>query len=226
MKVVIIGIGKVGQELAENLAGREGNQLALIDIDEKHCEHLGNTVDALVLCGDGTDPQMLKKARAAEADALVATTGSDAMNTVIAILGHRMGVKKIMVKLNDAGLRAACDEIGVSKVVTPKISAAADLLAALYGFERLDFSLVVRGGLRMVEMGAAKGAGRRISELSAPEGALIVSVIRGERVLVPRGRTKLEEDDVLLWIIENEEVLEKLKKLLQGEPGPLQQAGQ
>lgn len=214
MRVVIIGVGDIGHELAENLTHRGNVELVLIDADEKRCEELAGELDALVLQGDGSDPEILKKARVAEADALVATTGSDAMNTVTAMLGHRMGVQNIIVKLNGVGLRAACQEIGVNKIIAPKISAAAEILATLYGFDRLDFSLVVRGGLRLVELSAEGVRDKRIAELELPDGALVVAILRGDEVLVPRGQTKLEEGDVLLVLVESGGVLEKVKKLL------------
>lgn len=81
MRVVIVGLGDIGRELAENLARRRNNELILIDADEKRCERLAGEIDALVLHGDGTDPEILKKAKLEEADALVATTHSDAINT-------------------------------------------------------------------------------------------------------------------------------------------------
>jgi len=214
VRVVIIGVGDIGHELAENLTHRGNVELVLIDADENRCEELAGELDALVLQGDGSDPEILKKARVAEADALVATTGSDAMNTVTAMLGHRMGVQNIIVKLNGVGLRAACQEIGVNKIIAPKISAAAEILATLYGFDRLDFSLVVRGGLRLVELSAEGVRDKRIAELELPDGALVVAILRGDEVLVPRGQMKLEEGDVLLVLVESGGVLEKVKKLL------------
>lgn len=214
VRIVIVGVGDIGRNLADTLSRHEKNELVLVDIDEKRCEQLAADVDALVLHGDGTDPQILKKARLAEADALVAATGSDALNTVTAMLGHRLGVQKIIVKLNDVGLRAACQEIGVTKIIAPKISAAAEILASLHGFGRLDFSLVVRGGLRMVEMDVGQARGKRLSELAMPDGILVVAVLRGDQVIVPRGGTKLEEGDVLMVLVESETLLDKLRKIL------------
>lgn len=214
MRVVIVGIGDIGRNLADTITRHEKSEVVLIDIDEKRCEQLAAEVDALVLHGDGTNPEILKKARTGEADALVAVTGSDALNTVIAMLGHRLGVKKIIVKLNDVGLRAACQEIGVTKIIAPKISAAVEILASLHGFGRLDFSLVVRGGLRMIEMGVGHAAGKRLSELAMPESVLVVAVLRGDRVVIPRGQTRLEENDVLMVLVENENQVEKLRRIL------------
>lgn len=146
MKIIIVGIGDVGLELVEQLIKQEDNELVLIDTDEEHCDELAEKTDALVLQGDGTDPEILKKAQISEADALVATTGSDPLNTVIAMLGSRFEVEKIIVRLKGLGLRSACQEIGVSKIISPQIAAAAEILSTLYGPERVDFSLLARRG--------------------------------------------------------------------------------
>jgi len=214
MKIVVVGIGDIGRNLIETLCRHGHNELVLIDIDEKRCEELAAEFDALVLHGDGTNPELLEKARLSEADALVATTSSDAINTVIAMLGHRMRMGKIIVKLNDVGLRAACQEIGVSKIVAPKISAAAEIVSSLHGFDRLDFSLVVRGGLHLVEMGAGAVSGRQLADLGLPEGILIVAVLRGDAVLIPRGKTMLDENDVLLILVDSEKSLKKVRSIL------------
>ena len=219
MRVVIVGGGAIGRELAENLIRRGGHEVVLIDADEKRCEQLAAELDALVLHGDGTDPELLKKARAEEADALVAVTGSDAINTVIAMLGSRLGVSNLVVKLNDVGLRAACREIGVRKIIAPKIAAAAEIFASLHGFDRLDLSLAVRGGLRLTEVELAPDSpavGQTLAELELPRGALVVAVLRerGERALVPRGDTRLEAGDVLLLLGEGEDTLAKAEEAL------------
>jgi len=214
MRVIIVGGGDIGRELAKNLVRRGSDELIIIEVDEKRCEQLAGELDALILRGDGTNPEMLQKARVAEADALVAATGSDALNTVIVMLGHRFGVKKIIVKLNEFGLRAACQEIGVSKIIAPKIAASAEILAALYGLDRLDFSLVVHGGLRLVELDAGGALGTPIADLEKPDNVVIVALIRGQQALLPLPHTKLKEGDVLLTLVENETALEKMKKQL------------
>ena len=213
--VVIVGIGDIGRRVAETLSSRTKTELVLVDIDEKKCERLAADFNAMVLAGDGTDPEILKKARLTEADALVATTNSDALNMVVAMLGHRMQVKKIIVKLNDLGLRPACQEIGVSKIIAPKISAAAEIYAALAGFEHLDLTMFEQAGLQLVELEVGPGQARLLSELDLPDGILVLAVRRGSRVLVPRGKTRLEENDVLLVLLEEEELLAKLKKALE-----------
>lgn len=217
MRVVIVGIGNIGYELTRDLTRDAAHEVVLIDADEARCKDLSEEFDAFVLEGDGTNPELLRKALVEEADALVASTNSDALNTVIAILAKRFGVPKIIVKLRDLGLRAACKEIGVARIIAPSISAAAEIWAALHGFGRPNLSLVTRGGLRFEEVDVQDVDGKTLAELEIPDGVLVLTVLRGEEVLIARGKTRIQQGDLLLILVENERALSKARHLLNRE---------
>jgi trk system potassium uptake protein TrkA len=214
MRVIIVGIGDIGYELARDLTRSGSHELVLIDNDEARCEDLSQEFDAFVLEGDGTHPELLQKALIEESDALVASTNSDALNTVIAMLAKRFGVPTIIVKLKDLGLRAACQEMGVARIIAPSISAAAEIFGALHGFGRPDLSLVTRGGLRFVELEVQGIDGTSLAELDVPHGVLVLTVVRGEEVLLARGKTRLQQGDLLLLLVENEHAFAKMKGLV------------
>lgn len=214
MRTVIVGGGGIGREVAENLARRGGHQLVIIDANNERCEELAGELDALVLHGDGSNPEILEKAGVREADALVATTGSDALNTVVAMLGHRLGVPKIIVRLDDVGLRAACQEIGVTAIVAPKLATAAQIVSTLYGLHRLDFSIAVRGGMQLVDLPAGRSAGQRLADLELPEDVLVVMLLRGPDALLARGNTKIAEGDVLLVLARDQDAVQETRQLL------------
>lgn len=219
MRVIIVGLGNVGKELAELLI-REGNhQLILIDEDSELCERLATKYDALVLQGDGTEPELLRQAGAGEADVLVATTDSDALNTVIAILGKQFGVPQIIVKLIDLGLRPACQEIGVDAIVSPNLSVANEILAIVHGYRWLDFSLIVHGGAKLAEFAPGGAKGKRLADLPLPRGSLVVSIIREDKAIVPHGEIKLKEGDLLVVIAEDERTMEQVKEVFKGDNG-------
>ncbi|MFQ6117407.1 MAG: potassium channel family protein, partial [Candidatus Bipolaricaulia bacterium] len=217
MRVIIVGLGNVGRELAELLIREGGHQLVLIDEDSELCERLATKYDALVLQGDGTEPEVLRQAGAGEADALVATTDSDALNTVIAMLGKQFGVPQIIVKLIDLGLRPACQEIGVDAIVSPNLSVANEILAIIHGYRWLDFSLIVRGGAKLAEFAPGEAKGKRLADLPLPRGSLVVSIIREDRAIVPHGEVKLKEGDLLVVVAEGERTMEKVRDILKGE---------
>lgn len=212
MRVIVVGVGEIGFELARNLERRENTEVVLIDIDGNRCDELAAELDALVIHGEGSDPEILKKAQIEEANALVATTDSDAINTVIAMLGHRFGVEKVIVKLKGVGLRSACHEIGVNKIIAPEFSAASEIVSTLFGFDLVNFSVVASGGLQLYEVAVASPSIKKLSELDLPDGVHIVAVMRGNQMLLPRPDTKMENEDQLVFLIEQEISLERVRK--------------
>ena len=114
------------------------------------------------------NPDILRKAQLDEADALVATTGSDSTNTVIAMLGSRFEVEAIVVKLNDTGLRPACLEMGVTYHHSEDFRLGPDLR----GPTRLGpdgFLHGHPGGMRLVEVTIHPEESKRLSELKLPD---------------------------------------------------------
>ena len=81
MKIVIVGGGFTGVQLAKNLVN-EKNQVAIIENDEDNARHIGNQVDCTVVCADGNNLETLEEAGIAKADALVCVTSSDEVNMI------------------------------------------------------------------------------------------------------------------------------------------------
>ncbi|MEJ2720298.1 MAG: NAD-binding protein [bacterium] len=210
MRIVIVGVGDIGLLVADKLMSREDNEVVLVDVDEKRCDELSKKSEALVICGDGTDPEILKKAQVGDADALIATTALDPINTVIAMLGRQLDVVTVIVKLNGAGLRPACEAIGVNGIVAPKIAAAGHIESAVYGADRIDFSMIAQGGLQLVEYVVRELEIGSISDLELPDGAYIAAVKKGEAVEIPRADKTLEKDDSLLVLIDGDDAKKKL----------------
>jgi trk system potassium uptake protein TrkA len=213
MRVIIVGMGHVGSQLARELSQRKAVELVLIDSDAERCRTLADELDALVLEGDGTDPDLLKKADVKNADALVAATHSDALNTVVAMLGKQFSVETIIVKLDEVGLRTACQEIGVSHIISPKLSAVTEIISVLYGYNVLDFSMLIKGGVRLGELRGGEMTGKRLEEIEFPPGTLVIAVFRDDRIVVPAGQARIQEDDRLLIIAETEKSLSAVRNL-------------
>jgi len=212
VKVIIVGLGSLGKRLAEELSGKKGVELVLVDSDEATCKEAADRYDALVLRGDGTDPKLLGEA-GVQGAVLVAATGSDPINTVVGILAKQAGAERAIVVLNDLALRTACQTAGVDIVVSPVISAANEIQGYIFGTEALDFSVAVSGGARMAELSPGSLAGKRLGELRLPKGTIVPLIIREGKATVPTDETLLSPDDVVILLAENEEKLSAAKRL-------------
>ncbi|MGC9529877.1 MAG: NAD-binding protein [Candidatus Bipolaricaulaceae bacterium] len=218
MKVIIVGLSSLGRRLADELSGRRGMSLVLLDADQSVCRAAADRYDALVLHGDGTDPELLDKAGAADADALVTVTGSDAMNAVVALLAKQAGTTKVVAVLNDLALRTAVQTIGVDTVVSPMLAAASEIEGHLLGRGALDFSVPVASGARVAELSPGPHVGKRLTDIRMPKGTLLAMILRERRALVPRGDTTLRQGDVAVVVAEDDKRLAAVRELFsQGE---------
>ncbi len=101
MKVVIMGCGRVGAQLAAMLDS-EGHQVTVLDVDPYSFKRLPPSFSGSALLGDGTDMESLRKAGTNEADAFIAVTEGDTRNAMAAqIAKHLFGVARVICRIDD-----------------------------------------------------------------------------------------------------------------------------
>ena len=108
MRIVIVGGGKVGRYLAASLMDRK-NRITIIEQDRFRCRQLANLIDAEVVLGDGTDPDVLIAAGIHGRDCLVAVTGSDETNLVaVQLAKEQFHIPKAIARTNDPAIWKPC----------------------------------------------------------------------------------------------------------------------
>jgi trk system potassium uptake protein len=101
MRVVIMGCGRVGAQLAA-LLDAEGHQITVLDISSESFRRLPASFKGIALIGDGTDTDALKKAGIEEADTFVAVTQGDNRNIMAAQMAkHLFNVRKVVCRIYD-----------------------------------------------------------------------------------------------------------------------------
>ncbi|OFW53106.1 MAG: hypothetical protein A2V75_00710 [Actinobacteria bacterium RBG_16_70_17] len=202
MRVVIIGAGKIGRHLARELADA-GHAVTVAEIDGEVARQLAESVDALVLEGDGTSMSILKDAEVSRADWLLAVTGQDEVNLTACELAETMGADRVLARLNDPRNRATFDALGIPVVaVTDLISQLISREIDFFHLERI--ALLARGRISLIEVEVGPDIpARKVVDLGLPAQTVIVAVTRekdGGEVLVPRGDTVIEPGDRVLAV--------------------------
>ena len=198
----MIGAGKIGRHLARELA-EAGHAVTVAESDGEVARHLAESVDALVLEGDGTSMAILKSAEVSRADWLLAVTGQDEVNLTACELAETLGAKRVLARLNDPRNRATFDALGVPVV------AVTDLISQLISRE-IDFlhleriALLARGRISLIEAEVgSETPPRRVADLGLPAQTVLVAVTRegeGGEVVIPRGDTVIEPGDRVLVV--------------------------
>jgi trk system potassium uptake protein TrkA len=123
---VIIGAGQVGSYLAERLS-LEGQDNDVIDTDAARVKELQDSLDVMVIQGNGATPGLLEKARIGDAEMLIAVTSQDAVNVLACQTATRLGVPLKIARVEDPALRPGLEAVGVDVVIDPEDTLAHEL---------------------------------------------------------------------------------------------------
>ena len=203
-RVFIIGAGKIGHQTAERLLAHiRGIDLRIVDEDRAKCEKFaGELPRAMILCGNGADAEFLKSEGITDADGCVAATEHDETNLMLAVLAKTLGVSKSIAVVRNHNYLGMTNHIPVDAIVN-RNQTLADVITRSVRYPGTSNVLTVLEEIRAeaVETPAAPGAsadGKKLMELTMPEGSLIGLLDRGGEMLIPTGQTELRGGDKII----------------------------
>jgi trk system potassium uptake protein TrkA len=210
MRIVIIGGGKVGSYLTRVMR-EAGHVVAVIEQDAGRAESIAEETEALVLEGDGTDVELLNTAGVDRADWVLAVTGQDESNVVACQLAATLGASRVLARLNNPRNRPTFEALGIPVV------AVTDLMVQVISREvqadvgeLVRLALLGRGQVSLLEVSIPDDTDEpEVIDLDLPEPSILVTVVRGEKVVVPRANTRLRPGDRVLAVttVDNEGLL-------------------
>src|SRR5574337_203554 len=229
-RVIIAGGGKVGLRLAWHIADR--CQVKVIEPDPRRCEYLATELPgrAMVLKGDGTDEELLEQENVRDVDLFLALTSDDEDNIMSCLLAKRMGARRVLALINRRAYADLVQGTGtrIDIAVSPAQTVIGELLAHVRRGDVAAVYSLRRGAaeaLEAVARGDAKSSkvvGRRIDQLSLPEGVQIGAIVRrgaapGEppAVIIANHDTVIESDDRVIVFLPRKRLVRQVEKLFQ-----------
>lgn len=216
MNIVVIGGGKVGYYLIKTLI-EHGHHPVLIEVSKSTCRFLANDLDVPVIFGDGTSIDILELADVGSCDAFISVTGKDENNLISCQLAKkRFNVPKTLARVNNPKNAAVMRHLGIDIVIS-----STDNIARLLEHEVDAASLrqlvsVNHGEAAILEVElppAFKLNGKKLSELKLPNMIVIISVNRGDELIIPRGDTQLFAGDTVMFLAKNDGI-HTIKRIL------------
>lgn len=208
MKIIIIGGGKVGYSLAENLS-KESHDITIIDKNFEALKKAGENLDVLCIKGNGVSARVLLEAGVKESDLLIAATNSDEMNMVCCLTAKKLGVNHTIARIRDpeyaSELSLLKTELGLDMVINPE-QAAANEIARLIKFPpAVNVEIFAKGRVEMVEIKVTKNmsvAGMYLKDIAEKFSScvLIGAVLRQNEVIIPDGGFEIRENDKIYII--------------------------
>jgi len=205
MYVIIAGGGKVGWNLARELLER-GSEVTVIENDRRRYLTVEQELEHAIQYGDATELWVLERAGIQRADLVIAVTGDDEDNILICqVAREKYMVDRIVARVNNPRNLQHFKLLGVHPAVS-----ATDLILRLIEHEVPQYGMVhlldlEEERLEIIELivgESASVAGKRVDEVSLPDGSLIISILRSGGGFVPKADSVIEPGDEVLVVLD------------------------
>ena len=204
--VTIYGGGRIGLRLALSLE-KAGMSVRVIERDESRARYVASKLRrGFVLHDEGISRDFLLQEGVDRTDAFVAVTGDDRANLLAAMYARQLGARMTIAGISRGEFAPLADALGVDLTISPRMLAAEAILRFVRKGEVIDVALLASGA-EMIELRVpekCRVAGRPLSEVGFPEGAIVGAVLREGAVVIPTGRDVLKAgDDAVVFTVED-----------------------
>jgi trk system potassium uptake protein TrkA len=208
MKVVVVGGGEIGTLIAQAL--HKDHSVAVIDADESRAPAF-ETLDVSFMRGNGTDPDDLRAAGVASANAFIACTSNDDVNVLACLAAKGLGAKETLAFVTrqryvDAfKKKGAFESVGllIDRVLWPQRILALQIADIVRVPRAVDSARFYRGRVTMLEYMLEDEdpyLGTALVNLKLPDGVLLVGLIRNDEFSIPHGATELASGDRVVFL--------------------------
>lgn len=205
MKILIVGAGAVGFNLAKQLSS-EGHDISVVEHDNALVRKINEKLDVFAIVGGGSSPNILEAAGIQQVEMVLAVTNSDEVNIVVCMLANQYGVKKKIARIRNyefTGKNFFMEkkDFCIDCMINPDLITVNSILKIIetpgstYVADFKGIDVVLRGFNISDD---APIVGKRLSELAEIESMdsfLIVAIQRGEDMIIPTGDTLIKQGD-------------------------------
>jgi len=221
-RLVIAGGGNIGLRLARSLEAT--NSVKLIERDARRARLASEVLrNAIVLRGDAADEELLIEENIDAADVFAALTNSEEANVMSAMLARRLGARRTMALVNRPAYGELIEGRNIDVVISPQTITIGSLLAHVRRGDVVRVHSLRRGAAEALEAvvhgneETSRVVGRRVQDVELPPGATIITLVRGEQVIMAHRETLIEAEDHVIIFLTDRRHVESLERLFQVE---------
>lgn len=216
-EVTIVGGGRISYYLATILVGMNLH-IKIVERSMEHCRRLSELLpQAMIICGDGTDQELLESENIAASDAFVALTDRDEDNLIISLYALQRGLGKVIAKSNRQNYAGIARAVGLDSVISPKLITAGHILQFVRGMENSKGSVMTAlykiadskaEAMEFVVAPTTRHLGRPLKELRLKKGILMAVIVHQNRIIIPEGSSSLSQGDTVIIVSRDEHILD------------------
>ncbi len=202
MKIVIVGAGAVGFELARMISRRE-HDVILVENSQEQIDQVSEDLDCRFVLGNGVSPQVMREIGMRDCDLLAAVTNRDEINIIACQTAHALGAKVKVARVRQEEYfqdhRLLLD--GIDMAINPDHEAVHAIREVLFQTGATEIHDFAHGKVRIIGARVepdSRVEGKTLAELNKELGkrmALVTTIVRGEETLIPTGQTLIQAED-------------------------------
>jgi trk system potassium uptake protein TrkA len=219
-RVVIAGGGNIGLRLAQKLE-EDNHQVKIIERATSRAREIAEQLrSTIVLIGDAADEELLVEENIDSADVFCALTNSEEANILSALLAKQLGAHRVMALITRPAYAELMQSGPIDVAISPQTVTIGSLLAYVRGGDVVQVHSL-RGGtaeaMETVAHGSRGGkvVGRAVEDIKLPEGARIITLVRGDEVIMAHHDTVIETSDHVILFLADKRHVEQVERLFQ-----------
>ena len=221
LKIIIVGCGKVGANLVDQLS-KEGHDITVIDKKAEKIQDITNIYDVMGLVGNGASYSTQMEAGIEETDLIIAVTDSDELNLLCCTVAKRVGKCAAIARVRTPDYSEETgylrEQLGLALIINPELEAAREVARILYLPTALEVNSFAHGQAELVKFKVPEGNllnGLSLAYLgkNITNAILICAVERNGEVYMTNGDFVLHSGDVVSFVSERHIARDFLKQI-------------
>ncbi|HHQ45501.1 MAG TPA: hypothetical protein ENN13_05140 [Candidatus Altiarchaeales archaeon] len=201
MYIILVGGGGIGKALANHLAS-EGHEMVIVEKDADRAKYLAESLDCIIIHGDGSVTDVLKDAGIEKADAVVALTPDDNINLTVCQIVKKFGVEKIVARVNEPSKKDLYIDLEITASISLVAAAVSHFKNTITQESGRSMLSIAGGNAEVLEVKVTNEAAdkKKIKDIGLPNDSLIAVVYRNGEAMIARPDTILKKGDVVTLI--------------------------
>lgn len=220
MRVIIVGAGEVGYQIAKFLS-HEALDVIVIDKDKEKLRRIVEDIDVAVVEGEGGNPSTLREAEADKADIILAVTDKDETNMIACLLAKAMfGIPRKIARIRNPEYfynekLLSRENLDIDPAINPELELAKAVMRILEvpqatDIEEFEGGLVKVIGFKIPDGSSLIDKSLRKLGMTLNKKILIGIILREDKTIIPKGSDVIRASDIIYMPIKKEEIEDTL----------------
>ncbi len=217
-KILIIGGGNIGYNLAKNLEeSMDGTRLKIVEKNKERAEYLANNLNnTIIINGDGLDEEALEEANLGEAETVLALTNDDEDNLMVSVLVEKFAKdqkeiedKRTMALINKPNYSLLQSSLKIDDIIDPRMNTVSSILKHIHKGSIENAYTISNGEYEVIEaeiIETSELINKEIKNANLPDEIRIGAVLRNKKVIIPRSDFIFQKDDNVVFIAKSDSI--------------------